>query len=659
MATNGVTETVALAIEADGYWRSKPPLDDIPPSVPIAGAVTVLSSSSLRVDIATVSTDSQSGLSAYNVYARISPSPTWVLRGSGASGATYVDATGLNASQAYELALTGVDGSPALNESDKSNIVTGTTSAATSSSWPLNFPMVVFTYSIGASRAVQLGESPYREYMLDKDLIVYQSGDLLNASERTAERDQLTYIHANATQTVYMTPYRIMNTEAKTTTSGTTTRFLTTLLDGSHGVANWRVKNSANARLEHSFSPSTQWRLNEAVHVAGLNDLGENLAEAAARVDHEYCLLDSPTLEAQIDGRYLDDTNPIPGAATTGNGATASGYDYRDTGTNNTGGNTVGADDTLDGNQLMHAKGVLSTILAFEAEFPDQYLVINGARVSFDWVDGSSFTQSTDPALPLSTHPWYGRLPSMIAEFAHSTLGVMNTTDGMTGTFGTGGTPDSFHYRYFNWNQFWRDANMKRVMMRPDTASRRFFVGLEAPLAYRKNGDTAVTAKEASYMRLYTALALMESRYAVCVSCRKVEPITPDEALLELGDAIGAWSMGVLNETTLAYTVRTRDLANGSAQFWWQEFTKAIVVVRGDSTGISNLDAYPGGTGVACTLPSAGAGFHWARINSATYVNPLTTRAMRGQDTTTNSGATVTSVTLKPLEAIILRRVAD
>jgi hypothetical protein len=142
-----------------------------------------------------------------------------------------------------------------------------------------------------------------------------------------------------------------------------------------------------------------------------------------------------------------------------------------------------------------------------------------------------------------------------------------------------------------------------------------------------------------------------------------------DESNVQLGNPLATRSMGTLNTAattpaSLTFTVRAPNYTNGTAEFYWTEFTDAIVVLRSDYTGVTTGagSVYPQGTAALCNLPNPGSGKVWRRINAATYVNPSTGKATRGQDTSWNNNATATGgthgqVSLRPQQAIVLLRV--
>jgi hypothetical protein len=138
------------------------------------------------------------------------------------------------------------------------------------------------------------------------------------------------------------------------------------------------------------------------------------------------------------------------------------------------------------------------------------------------------------------------------------------------------------------------------------------------------------------------------------MSIGALKPMPLDELFLDLGNPITNRSMGTLNETTLGWSLRTADFSNGVARFYWAEFERGLVVVRLDSPSVG---AYPSAdAAVSCTLPSAGAGKVWKSPDASTYVNPVIGRAMRGQDTTLNNGATRTTISLPPYHAAFFIR---
>lgn len=137
MTSNAVAKTWVLSIEADGKWRSKPPLDNIAPTPPTNPLVQVVTSNLLRVSW-TESTDSQSGV-AYYVLER-SPNGTtgWIQVGTPA--ATTYDDSSVLASTTYYYRVKAVDGSPLANTSAASAVVSATTPAGAALQWQVLEP---------------------------------------------------------------------------------------------------------------------------------------------------------------------------------------------------------------------------------------------------------------------------------------------------------------------------------------------------------------------------------------------------------------------------------------------------------------------------------------------------------------------------------------
>jgi hypothetical protein len=167
--------------------------------------------------------------------------------------------------------------------------------------------------------------------------------------------------------------------------------------------------------------------------------------------------------------------------------------------------------------------------------------------------------------------------------------------------------------------------------------------------------DREPIAADFEYARLAFGVALLNERCALSLVIAAIRPLSLNETLLELGAPLAARTLGTLNQNTAGYTQRTANFSAGAARFYWAEFAKAIVILRGDSPSVG---VYPSAdAAVPCTLPSAGAGMKWQRINE-NYTNPLTGRSMRPQQPSLNSGADVgATISLRPYHVIVLRRV--
>lgn len=143
MAKTIAAKTWRLAAGADHIRRSKPPLDNLAPTVPTGVALTVLSSSAIRVDW-TASTDSQSGVAYYIVERSPNGTTGWVQIGT-PSTTTYLDASCSPATTYYYRVKSvdgakALDGSPLLNTSAASSVVHDTTQAGAALQWDVLTP---------------------------------------------------------------------------------------------------------------------------------------------------------------------------------------------------------------------------------------------------------------------------------------------------------------------------------------------------------------------------------------------------------------------------------------------------------------------------------------------------------------------------------------
>ena len=123
MAKNAAAKTFTLGLDADGWYRSAPPQDVDPPSVPTGLAATP---GALSVALSwNASTDSHSSIASYSVYQGASSSGPWTLVTT--IGTTSHNVTGLSASTTYWFTVEATDG--AGNTSAKAAAVSATTAA--------------------------------------------------------------------------------------------------------------------------------------------------------------------------------------------------------------------------------------------------------------------------------------------------------------------------------------------------------------------------------------------------------------------------------------------------------------------------------------------------------------------------------------------------
>jgi hypothetical protein len=132
MTANAVAKTWELPIGSDGKWRSKPPLDDIAPTVPTNPLAQAIGSSLIRVSW-TSSTDSQSDV-AYYIVER-SPNGTTGWAEVGTPAASTYDDTSVLAATTYYYRVKAVDGSELANTSAASSVVNATTGAGAALQW--------------------------------------------------------------------------------------------------------------------------------------------------------------------------------------------------------------------------------------------------------------------------------------------------------------------------------------------------------------------------------------------------------------------------------------------------------------------------------------------------------------------------------------------
>lgn len=134
MAKNAAAKTFTLGLDADGWYRSAPPQDVDPPSVPTGLAATP---GALSVALSwNASTDSHSSIAGYSVYQGTSSSGPWTLVTT--IGTTSHNVTGLSASTTYWFTVEATDG--AGNTSAKATAVSATTLS------PGTYPGTLTTY---------------------------------------------------------------------------------------------------------------------------------------------------------------------------------------------------------------------------------------------------------------------------------------------------------------------------------------------------------------------------------------------------------------------------------------------------------------------------------------------------------------------------------
>jgi hypothetical protein len=132
VSVNVVPKTWELTVGADDKWRTKPPADNLAPTVPTNPVAQAVSSSLIRVSW-TASTDSQSSVAYYIVERALTSGGSYSQVGTPAT-TTYDDASVLASTQ-YFYRVKAVDGSPLANTSAASSVVNATTPAGAALTW--------------------------------------------------------------------------------------------------------------------------------------------------------------------------------------------------------------------------------------------------------------------------------------------------------------------------------------------------------------------------------------------------------------------------------------------------------------------------------------------------------------------------------------------
>lgn len=504
---------------------------------------------------------------------------------------------------------------------------------AEQASWFRNYPIMNISVQQGSITSGLL-DTDERDFCGEKDLIVFQW--FYPTDSRLALRSTgLSYIRSNYPH-CKLVMYTILNETFKTVASpqNDAREFAKALIEGANGNANWYARRVNGDVTEPTFDPVTLQQCNIATGVAGLNNLGERYDQAFYRVVDTNFNGGTPAnfLDTYVDGLFVDVLNARPPSFQINNGgSTVTDLDFDDDG--------IAEDlDTYsaasDAGGRMWAQGGLNIKATIETRFPGFLCVPNAAAWDHNYFSG------TAPPLPLSSHPYYGRWEIILRESMNLVLGISRGAS--TYSFTGGGSASSA----------FRRLSIAEKFLRPDNES---VAGRCAVIVHMTTLDRTPTEDDFILGRLFLAVALMMLRCAPSVTVTTAKPLPLDELFLELGDPVGTRSMGTLNETTLAWTMRNPDQESGVADFYWQRFEKAIVVARLDSPSVATFPTSD--AAVSCTLPAAGTGKKWQRINATTYVNPTTGYAMRGQNTTLNSGADSNTVSLKPFHAALIRLV--
>lgn len=132
MSITIAAKTWRVPVGGDGFRRSKPPNDTLPPTVPGSVTAVAISATAIRVSWA-ASTDSQSGVANYIVERSLNGVSGWAQVGTPA--AVTFDDTSCAPATLYFYRVKSVDASPAVNVSAVSSSASATTLAGSVLAW--------------------------------------------------------------------------------------------------------------------------------------------------------------------------------------------------------------------------------------------------------------------------------------------------------------------------------------------------------------------------------------------------------------------------------------------------------------------------------------------------------------------------------------------
>lgn len=498
--------------------------------------------------------------------------------------------------------------------------------------WP-NWPIMNCTILQGQIATTLLDYARHDE-LADKDYMMFQ-GSMMTPARLQSRSQAIDAIHAINPSVKFSLYTGVQQTlKASTPDSNLYVQF-ELIASPTEGNPNWYVHRvgQPSSVVESYFDPLTL-RMCNVARGAGLNSLGETYVQALWRKWDG--LLDDPTwnLKSRLASFFQDDYNARPPQMWASNGSiSVTDYDFNGNGTADA---RADFSSATNAGGRMWAQGHLDSKAAMETRFPGRLLVPNFGQSFVDYLDGDGL-----PPLPISNHPFYQQFEVGFTESVNNQLGISKSSTAYS--FSPGSV-----------SNLMRALAILQAWLKPDANNTITGKGCIMVHATCVNRVTP-TNDDYIYARFISALALLNERCAPCVQQTAALPLSLDETLLELGPPVATRSMGSLNQSNVSFTMRTADFSSGVARFHWAVFQKGLVLVR---TDVPSTGAYPSAdAAVSCTLPTPPAGKKWQRINAATYVNPITTRAMRGQDTTLNSGADLTAISLRPYHAVFLRLV--
>lgn len=410
----------------------------------------------------------------------------------------------------------------------------------------------------------------------------------------------------------------------------------------------WNARNAAGQQLGHGWSPSDTNGINWAVTGASLNGAGQTIQQA-------YRIQFLAMTQANLyDGVDLDDLNIVPvGNVIRGSSEEVDwsylqdGVDYNRL-TDYAFGDAWRAGIAALANEM---RTIASNTFAVSFNSGIIFFYLN-FKAPFSWSAGGR------PPTPFASTAFNGINDVSFEENTFSSR-AYGRRSGPNYAIAGDYTPlaAQIFMTFELHRQMTRPANDNRFSARIGNANAQMSIGIDVPSS----------ALDIDFARSCWAMTKLIEGSSYGNVRNSQQPMFLDETCARLGAVVGGpRSMGTLNEPPNAsndptsFTVRTENAANGAARFFWSEFDNALVVWRGDNTGITpGSGNFGDGSAATYTLPSAGSGSKWQRPNSATYVNPsFADLAMIGQNTTLNNGADASSSSLRPLHGELFLRVS-
>lgn len=415
------------------------------------------------------------------------------------------------------------------------------------------------------------------------------------------------------------------------------------------GNERWYMHITGNqtpaGRVEDFFNPGGTWAVNIGHKLSDVNSLGETFAVAFYKKWDSKLHIGAVDIRPYWTGMFQDVTTVRPVVVKQNNGSidVTNNVDFNYDGVAEVRGSFNGS-STAGGSQ--YAAGQMRLKAALEARFAAYgwWMMPNAAEWDLNFSDGSGA-----PDLPLSNHPCYRGWEVTFDEVANNSLGLRRDLTTPTGyRYSGGGSPATL---FLGWA-----TQEKMIKLDANIPAK---IGHGAVVGQSSMNDRVPTQDDIAFARTMSLVCMLTERIAASVQAPQ-RVFSLDETLVELGNPVAPRTMGAFNETTRTFQQRTPDrtvvVGAVTATFHWSVFQKGIIVFRSDNPTVGTWPS--GDAAVSCTLPSAGAGFKWQRLGPV-YQNPITKRTTRNQTPTLNNGADVTSVLLKPYEAVLIRKVAS